>query len=109
MLSTLSIVGVLLPYISPPMKTNLPRYRPFGTGCVFSIAFLHLLPDALEATQKVEMPQWLGNFPLAEGLCVLGFLVMVVVEQGEKARSTFLSTPCSTLTHRSVRLPLLRN
>ncbi|GMH69443.1 hypothetical protein TrST_g11091 [Triparma strigata] len=81
MLSTLSVVGVLLPYISPPMKTNLPRIRPFGTGCVFSIAFLHLLPDALEATQKVEMPQWLGNFPLAEGLCVLGFLVMVVVEQ----------------------------
>eukprot|EP00519_Triparma_laevis_P004266 CAMPEP_0182512058 /NCGR_PEP_ID=MMETSP1321-20130603/31520_1 /TAXON_ID=91990 /ORGANISM="Bolidomonas sp., Strain RCC1657" /LENGTH=305 /DNA_ID=CAMNT_0024718807 /DNA_START=14 /DNA_END=931 /DNA_ORIENTATION=+ len=80
-LGVLSVAGVLLPYLSPPMKTYLPIVRPFGTGCVMSIALLHLLPDALEATAKVKMPSWMGDFPLAEGLTVLGFAIMVIVEQ----------------------------
>ncbi|GMH80435.1 hypothetical protein TL16_g08546 [Triparma laevis f. inornata] len=80
-LSGLSIIGVLLPYSVPAMKTYLPTIRPFGTGCVISIALLHLLPDALEATENVEMPAWAGDFPLAEGLAVLGFVIMVCIEQ----------------------------
>ena len=48
---------------------------------VLAIAVVHLLPDAVNASKKVEMPKWAGELPLAESLVVAGFLIMVLIEQ----------------------------
>ncbi|GMH50025.1 hypothetical protein TrVE_jg2359 [Triparma verrucosa] len=80
-LTSVSIIGVLLPYFVPKIKPYLPTIRPFGTGVVLAIAVVHLLPDAVNASKKVEMPKWAGELPLAESLVVAGFLIMVLIEQ----------------------------
>lgn len=84
-LTSVSIIGVLTPYFLPSIKPYLPTIRPFGTGVILAIAVVHLLPDAVSASKKVEMPRWAGELPLAESLVVAGFLLMVAVEQVRRA------------------------
>jgi zinc transporter ZupT len=89
-LTSLSIIGVLLPVHLPIIQKHLATIRPFGTGCILSIALLHLLPDALESAEGIKLPHWAGDFPLVEGLAVLGFVLMVAFDE-------IFSSPCEQL------------
>ena len=80
-LSSCSAFGVLAPELLPTLKPYFSVLRPFSTGVILSIALVHLLPDALKQAEGIKMPAWAGEFPLANGLVILGFLLMVGIEQ----------------------------